>query len=290
MTRAALRAGLALCVCLIAALVPGYASQAAPMPVTCYLYDPCGGCAGVLPGCGDCEVELALSNALSPLLQARRDSGQIVLRLRNTLDPVYEAEYREALQSMARADAYNALPAFFLGEGADAVLLLGEESLSALPDAVDAALAQWDDTAVPVETGAESPADEREVVTLPRLDMPGDVEAGDSVLIYFYKTTCPYCLEIKALIHGLPETITLSDGTQSTVRLLALNKDISGEMEIAKAYYDLLQIPEDRQYVPMVVGGGRDLFLYDEIVPGLIPLLLAGEGLETSLAPYGADR
>lgn len=283
-----------LCACfalgmfLFSAFAPCEASEAAPMPVTVYLYDPCGGCAGVLPGCGDCTMELALSNALSSLLRTQREDGRIVLRLRNVLDPEYEARYRETLQSMARMDAYSALPAFLIGEGADAILRLGEESLPALPAAVEEALTRWDDTATLPETKA-SPLCETEVVTLPRQDMPCDVEAGDSVIVYFYKTACPYCQEIGALIHGLPKTITLEDGTQSAVRLLALDKNLPDQMNIVQAYYDLMQIPEARQYVPMIVIGGRDLFLYDEIVPGLLPALFSGEGLKTPLSPYGLD-
>ena len=42
----------------------------------------------------------------------------------------------------------------------------------------------------------------------------------DSLVYYFYKDYCPYCRAIEPLMAGLPQQITLPDGTTSNVRLV----------------------------------------------------------------------
>ena len=109
------------------------------------------------------------------------------------------------------------------------------------------------------------------------------ISETDSVIYYFYKDYCPWCKQLEPLTAGLPETITLPDGTTSKVKLICLNKVEDRYLEIITEYYDSHNIPEDRRYVPAIVIGDKYLFTYDEITPELMNALVSGEGLKTQL-------
>ncbi|MBR3739837.1 MAG: hypothetical protein IKN04_05165 [Clostridia bacterium] len=115
------------------------------------------------------------------------------------------------------------------------------------------------------------------------------IAATDSLIYYFYKDYCPWCRQLEPLTAGLPETITLPDGTQSAVKLVCLNKVEEPMLQVITAYYEQYGVPEEEQYVPAIVIGGRYLFTYNEIVPQLMEALTAGEGLTTPLL-NGAER
>ena len=114
-------------------------------------------------------------------------------------------------------------------------------------------------------------------------DMGDPIQSSDSVIYYFYKDYCGYCMELEPLTAGLPQQITLPDGTVSTVKFIGLNKVEDKYLQIINTYYDEHDIPAERRYVPAVVIGDRYLFLKDEIVPQLLDALVAGEGLKTTL-------
>ena len=109
------------------------------------------------------------------------------------------------------------------------------------------------------------------------------ISKTDSVIYYFYKDYCPWCKALAVLTDALPKKIYLSDGTASRVRLVCLNKVEEKYMHIITDYYEAHDIPEDRRYVPAMVIGEQYLFADEEIVPGLMDALVAGEGLKTEL-------
>ena len=109
------------------------------------------------------------------------------------------------------------------------------------------------------------------------------IHATDSVIYYFYKDYCPYCRELTPLMEGLPDQITLPDGTPSKVRLICLNKVEEEILEIITDYYATYDVPEEEQYVPAVAIGDRYLFLGVEIIDQLMDALVNGEGLDTPL-------
>ena len=118
----------------------------------------------------------------------------------------------------------------------------------------------------------------------------GDAIAhSDSLIYYFYKDQCPYCRALEPLTAGLPETVTLPDGTKSRVRLVCLNKMEEAPLAVITAYYDAHAVPEERRYVPAMVIGDRYLYLEEEISGALLDALIAGEGLDTPLLD-GNDR
>ena len=113
------------------------------------------------------------------------------------------------------------------------------------------------------------------------------IAADDSLIYYFYKDYCSYCRQLKPLMAGLPETVTLPDGTQSTVKLICLNKAEEPMLQVITTYYEQHSVPPERRYVPAVVIGDRYLHLADEIVDQLLDALVAGEGLTTPLLDGG---
>ena len=131
---------------------------------------------------------------------------------------------------------------------------------------------------------------ESELYTPKSSSLYGDEIAGsDSLIYYFYKDYCPHCMALEPLMAGLPDQITLPDGTASKVRLLCLNKVEDEYLRIITDYYEEHEIPEERQYVPAVVIGDRYLFLEEEIVDQMMDALVAGEGLQTQMLD-GAHR
>lgn len=116
-----------------------------------------------------------------------------------------------------------------------------------------------------------------------------EIHSSDSVIYYFYKDYCPYCRELEPLTAGLPDQITLPDGTTSNVKLICLNKVEDSWLKIITDYYEAHDIPEERQYVPAIVIGERYLFLGDEIIDQMMDALAAGEGLDTPLL-NGSER
>ena len=115
------------------------------------------------------------------------------------------------------------------------------------------------------------------------------VGANDSLIYYFYKDYCPYCREIEPLMAGLPDRITLPDGTPSDVKLVPVNKVEDTGLALITAWYDAHDVPEEKRYVPAVVIGGRYLFAGAEIIADLADALAAGEGLRTAVID-GAAR
>ena len=110
-----------------------------------------------------------------------------------------------------------------------------------------------------------------------------EIYAGDSVIYYFYKDYCPWCRQLTPLTAALPATIVLSDGTQSAVRLICLNKADNESMQTIETYYETHNIPEEKRKVPSMVIGDRYLFGGEEIGEWLIESLIAGDGLDTPL-------
>lgn len=115
------------------------------------------------------------------------------------------------------------------------------------------------------------------------------ISSSDSLVYYFYKDSCVYCLELEPLISGLPDQITLPDGSISNIKLLCLNKAKEKYSKIIEDYYEEHNIPDDQRYVPAIVIGNRYLFLKESIEDQLMNSLVAGEGLQTEMLE-GAQR
>lgn len=115
------------------------------------------------------------------------------------------------------------------------------------------------------------------------------ISTRDSLVYYFYKDYCPYCAELEPLFSGLPEQITLPDGSTSKIRLLCLNKVEEKYEKIITGFYEEHNIPVNQRYVPAVVIGNKYLYLKESIEDQLLDSLVAGEGLQTEMLE-GAQR
>ncbi len=116
-----------------------------------------------------------------------------------------------------------------------------------------------------------------------------EIGAGDSLIYYFYKDYCPHCRTLEPLTAGLPQKITLPDGTSSAVCLVCLSKSWEDTARIIADYCETHGVPKERQFVPAVVIGNRYLLGENEIVPQLMDALAGGEGLKTPLL-NGTER
>ena len=267
-------------------------AEEAPLPLSVYLFDPCGQCAGVW-GCGECDIEIELYSKIGVQLREYINAGQVRVTLRNIRDGAMERMYKEHLAEFHQPD--EKLPVFIVGEKEYGTFLSGEEALRALPDAIDAALQRRKDAGLEKEAAlqreqeqnqdTQAAQEKNEEVSLQNVSAVTEIAKGDSTLIYIYKPDCPYCIALRALMEAIPETVTLPDGQKSRVRFLALNKDDPIDKAIVDDYYETMEISKNRQLVPMVIIGEKDLFLYDEIVPTLLVELLNGSGLHTELEP-----
>ena len=114
-----------------------------------------------------------------------------------------------------------------------------------------------------------------------------EIKVSDSLVYYFYKDYCTYCMSLKPLMSALPEQITLPDGSPSKVKLVCLNKVEDKYLQIITDYYEEHNVSEEERYVPAVVIGDRYLFLEEEISGQLLDALVAGEGLQTPLLDGG---
>lgn len=116
-----------------------------------------------------------------------------------------------------------------------------------------------------------------------------EISVSDSLVYYLYKPQCSYCRSIGPYIKGLPETVLLSDGSISAVKLIPVNKQSDEGAALAEAYYAENSIPLERQLVPAVIIGGSYFVTGSEIMTELTGALLSGEGIKTPLLE-GGDR
>lgn len=130
----------------------------------------------------------------------------------------------------------------------------------------------------------------------PRCDAKvGDpIYTSDSVFYYFYFPTCPYCTTYgNTILAGLPEYITLPDGSKSRVVMISLNKHNDTEFDHISSYYESHNIiktdEQNDQIVPSIVIGDTYLKGSDEIRDNFYRMLLNGDGQSTKLID-GASR
>ncbi len=105
----------------------------------------------------------------------------------------------------------------------------------------------------------------------------------DTVIYYLYKDYCPYCKAISPLFDEMPDIIRLADGTESKVYIIAIEKQTEEGLALCEYYYENFSITEDERYVPALVIGSTYLFGSNEIMGGLYPAILSGEGLKTPM-------
>ena len=115
-------------------------------------------------------------------------------------------------------------------------------------------------------------------------DFPS-ADPGESVVLYFYRSTCPECVTTKPVMDGLPETMEIN-GTGSTVTVYSLNSRTGSNPERIRYLFEKYEVPEDKQMVPIVFLRDSYLAGYDEISAGLEQGLLDGGGLDFDFSVF----
>ncbi len=246
------------------------------IPLYAYIYDPCGGCASADPGCRECLQVLQTVETLGQLFKEEIKDHKVHIVVRNILHQNYMEEYQETFKAFqVEEELYQRVPQYFIGqpEYGEVVIGVGQEDFL-----VEAFHKVYNQTPKEEKNSAKKES------IIQRADAIETIEPNDSVLLYFYKENCPYCVELDPLFSALPSQIPLHKGTESSLRFIAIDKNDPKGLEMIQQYYELLKIPEDRQYVPMIIIGEKDLFLKEEIVPMLLPALFQGEGEKTPLS------
>lgn len=276
------------------------------------------------PGCGECTFLMEIFGKMKAELQPLIDSGDVVFDVSNVQMGIYRPEYYAYCHSFGvEAEEEWVFPHYFIGapeygvnisgiEAVDQLYELVVQYLEELPeggrteypqeevkayaatldidgtplaDADDAAVdASGEDTAETGDAvdGAQAADAEEDFY---RNDDLSDLSDTDTKIVYVYKPNCEYCAKVKPLLEGLPDSITLPDGTSSRVVFVSLNKDDYDQYQIVKQYYDMLEVPEDHRYSPLLIVGDKYYMGYDEIVPNLLNALVAGDGVYTDLTP-----
>lgn len=305
---------LLMCVLLLPGMT-GIAEETQCVKVMGFLYDKCGNC-GVTankPGCGECTLYLGFFGKMRVELLPLIEQGVVEFDIHNTQLAQYRPEYHAYADAFGVPDELlNHSPQFFIGAPENGTFLTGDDAVYELAEAVEAYLAHLpeggrtkypdDEVAAaaaklningdPIEGASDEPEATQEPVETSapeqdfyRNDDLTDLCETDSAIVYVYKPNCEFCAKVKPLLEGLPEYITLQDGTRSRIVFVSLNKDDYFEYQAVKQYYDGLEIPEDHRYSPLLIVGETFYMGYDEIVPNLMNALIAGDGTATNLAP-----
>jgi len=112
--------------------------EAAPVPLTVFLYDNCGGCGVGLQGCGACDEQDRLHLMIFRQFGNRLHDGGIVYRLFNTRLPMHDENRRELSEAFGMAEELRGvLPVAFIGDGEHGIYVVGEDMMAGLMEIFD---------------------------------------------------------------------------------------------------------------------------------------------------------
>jgi cytochrome c biogenesis protein CcdA len=99
---------------------------------------------------------------------------------------------------------------------------------------------------------------------------------GDSVLVCFVTTACENCEKATVLLRGLPDEITLADGTSSSLDIYYFNVAEEEGLPAARQFFSAFKVPDSKQLVPVVFYAGGYLAGYEEIEKNINEVLISG--------------
>jgi cytochrome c biogenesis protein CcdA len=121
------------------------------------------------------------------------------------------------------------------------------------------------------------------------VELPKDTlsreDTTDSIIYYLYVTACGSCAEAKKTLDTLPASVSISRGTytfDSKVVIVPIN--IGEETAMALSLFESYQVPEDKQFAPIVFLRDRYLSGSEEIARELDASLLRGEAVGNRIA------
>jgi glutaredoxin len=118
----------------------------------------------------------------------------------------------------------------------------------------------------------------------PRLKKTGDnlfddypVNPDHVTLVYYYRTTCPYCAEVGPLIDALPKTVLTADG-ERPLDIIRINTRSGNNGERIAAFFEAWQVPDEDRQVPIVFFHDSYVVDYEAISGALRDRLGEGTG------------
>lgn len=102
-------------------------------------------------------------------------------------------------------------------------------------------------------------------------------DKNHATLVYFYRITCEECGQVKPIIDGLPDTITV-DGKETALDIICFNSRSGNNGDRISALFEAYNVPDEDQMVPIVFLADTYLAGYEDISANLETLLAQGAG------------
>jgi glutaredoxin len=84
------------------------------------------------------------------------------------------------------------------------------------------------------------------------------VNPNHVTLVYYYRTTCPYCAQVTPLIDALPKTV-LTEAGERPLDIIRINTRSGNNGERIAAFFEAWQVPDEDRVVPIVFFPGSYL-------------------------------
>lgn len=104
------------------------------------------------------------------------------------------------------------------------------------------------------------------------------LKEAESSALYFYRSDCQECIDLKPYMESLPETVSIG-GQEIPFRLVSLNSREGDNGDRIRALFEEYGVPDEDQMVPFIFLNHTWLAGQEEIESRLLPLLEQGYGL-----------
>ena len=92
----------------------------------------------------------------------------------------------------------------------------------------------------------------------PRTKKTGDnlfddysVNPDHVTIVYFYRITCPDCIQVKPVVDGLPKTV-ITNGKELPLDIIRINTRSGNNGERIAAFFETWQVPDEDRMVPII--------------------------------------
>lgn len=221
-------------------------------PLEIYLIDPCGGCAGGPPGCGDCTLETELAARYRALLAEAGQADRPLQMYNVRREPERYGELRDRLLTLG-IDAFD-LPVALTEETVFPADGTGDEALLAFLTVGEAPPSYAAQVAEAARVAREKPA---------------------RSILYLSSEYCEDCKRVDAwLARSLPKDVVVEKYSIATQEGMLLEQAVH-------LHYDT---GEEARYVPLIVYGDHVLVGREQIMLALLSRMEEDPGAETPSA------
>lgn len=214
-----------------------------PVPVSCYIYDQCGGCSVTDHPCNACTGERQYRIKMESMLEEAGVREQAELKIYNVLYSFYRNNLTKAMQASSEP-AQMTYPAVFVG----GTMLLGEDEVEAkLLSSIKAEGTFRKKLGYLLGIQKETHMGSREI---PRI-------------VFFTMEGCPDCQEAKEWLDGRNEE--LDHKLYEKFDFYPVGSGEPGSWEMLKKFYILYGREQESLWVPTIIVNGRCLIGMEEI-------------------------